>query len=216
MALQALKKKESLSDKAYHMLREAILNGELKPGDLLTEEALSAQLGISRTPIRAALQLLTAMRLTECDARGRIVVSSVIDSEVRDVDLVRLRIEPLSAQLAAERGLTDAQADELRGYCRMQERAAEEQDITTFFDYGYRFHNRLAEFTGNHFLAEMIGRASMTAVRYLMNSEDPAAFIDRSGEEHEQILQLVTARDAAGAAAAMERHIRSAEPSFLE
>ena len=216
MALQALKKKESLSDKAYHMLREAILNGELKPGELLTEEALSAQLGISRTPIRAALQLLTAMRLTECDARGRIVVSSVIDSEVRDVDLVRLRIEPLSAQLAAERGLSDAQADELRGYCRMQERAAEEQDITTFFDYGYRFHNRLAEFTGNHFLAEMIGRASMTAVRYLMNSEDPAAFIDQSGEEHEQILQLVIARDAAGAAAAMERHIRSAEPSFLE
>ena len=216
MALQALKKKESLSDKAYHMLREEILNGELKPGDLLTEEALSAQLGISRTPIRAALQLLTAMRLTECDARGRIVVSSVIDSEVRDVDLVRLLIEPLSAQLAAERGLTDAQIDELRGYCRMQERAAEEQDITTFFDYGYRFHNRLAEFTGNHFLAEMIGRASMTAVRYLMNSVDPAAFIDRSGEEHEQILRLVTARDAAGAAAAMERHIRSAEPSFLE
>lgn len=216
MALQALKKKESLSDKAYHMLREEILNGELKPGDLLTEEALSAQLGISRTPIRAALQLLTAMRLTECDARGRIVVSSVIDSEVRDVDLVRLRIEPLSAQLAAERGLTDAQIDELRGYCRMQERAAEEQDITTFFDYGYRFHNRLAEFTGNHFLAEMIGRASMTAVRYLMNSEDPAAFIDRSGEEHEQILRIVIARDAAGAAAAMERHIRSAEPSFLE
>ncbi len=216
MALQALKKKESLSDKAYHMLREEILNGELKPGDLLTEEALSAQLGISRTPIRAALQLLTAMRLTECDARGRIVVSSVIDSEVRDVDLVRLRIEPLSAQLAAERGLTDAQIDELRGYCRMQERAAEEQDITMFFDYGYRFHNRLAEFTGNHFLAEMIGRASMTAVRYLMNSEDPAAFIDRSGEEHEQILRIVIARDAAGAAAAMERHIRSAEPSFLE
>ena len=48
----------------------------------------------------------------------------------------------------------------------------------------------------------MIGRASMTAVRYLMNSADPAAFIDWSGEEHEQILRLVTARDAAGAAAA--------------
>lgn len=49
MALQALKKRESFSDKAYHMLREAILTGELKPGEQLTEEALSAQLGISRT-----------------------------------------------------------------------------------------------------------------------------------------------------------------------
>ena len=49
MALQALKKRESFSDKAYQMLREAILTGELKPGEQLTEEALSAQLGISRT-----------------------------------------------------------------------------------------------------------------------------------------------------------------------
>lgn len=216
MALQALQKKESLSEKAYQMLREAILTGELKPGELLTEEALSAQLGISRTPIRAALQLLTVMRLTECDARGRIVVSGVIDSEVRDVDLVRLRIEPLSAQLAAERGLTGTQEKELRGYCRRQMIAAEEGNLASFFDYGYRFHNRLAEFTENHFLAEMIGRASMTAVRYLMNSENPSAFIDRSGEEHEKILEYVMARDAAGAAAEMERHIRSAEPSFLE
>ena len=47
MALQALKKRESFSDKAYHMLREAILTGELKPGEQLTEEALSAQLGIT-------------------------------------------------------------------------------------------------------------------------------------------------------------------------
>ena len=133
MALQALKKRESFSDKAYHMLREAILTGELKPGEQLTEEALSAQLGISRTPIRSALQLLTAMRLTECDARGRIIVSDVIDSEVRDVDLVRLHIEPLSAQLAAERGLTEAQIKELRGYCHTQTRAAAEEDLTTFF-----------------------------------------------------------------------------------
>ena len=216
MALQALKKRESFSDKAYHMLREAILTGELKPGEQLTEEALSAQLGISRTPILSALQLLTAMRLTECDARGRIIVSDVIDSEVRDVDLVRLRIEPLSAQLAAERGLTEVQIKELRGYCHTQTRAAAEEDLTTFFDYGYRFHNRLAEFTGNHFLAEMIGRASMTAVRYLMNSETPSVFIDNSGEEHERILEYIIARDAAGAAAEMEHHIRSAEPSFLE
>ena len=49
MALQALKKRESFSDKAYQMLREAILTGELKPGEQLTEEVLSAQLGISRT-----------------------------------------------------------------------------------------------------------------------------------------------------------------------
>ena len=47
MALQALKKRESFSDKAYQMLREAILTGELKPGEQLTEEALSAQLGIA-------------------------------------------------------------------------------------------------------------------------------------------------------------------------
>lgn len=215
MALQTLKRRESLSDKAYKMLREAVLTGELAPGEVLAEEHLAGTLGISRTPIRAALQQLVAEKLAENDARGRVVVTDVIDSDVCAVDQVRLRIEPLSAELAAARGLDAQQADELRGYCRAQCQAAEAGDVVSFFDYGYRFHNRLAEFSGNPFLAEMIGRASMTAVRYLMKSEDPSRYIDRSGEEHERILEKILARDSTAAAREMERHILDAEPSFL-
>ena len=56
MALKPVKKDSSLADKAYDTIRDAIISNELPPGEVLTEERLSEQLSISRTPIRAALR----------------------------------------------------------------------------------------------------------------------------------------------------------------
>ena len=58
MALKNLKKQPSLADQAYEAIRAAIISNQLTPGETLTEEALAEMLGISRTPIRAALQRL--------------------------------------------------------------------------------------------------------------------------------------------------------------
>ena len=90
MALQALKKRESFSDKAYHMLREAILTGELKPGEQLTEEALSAQLGISRT--QSIEHFLFALFFT---------FSMALSCDKRDVSLLAFRYSCRSSSLCS-------------------------------------------------------------------------------------------------------------------
>jgi DNA-binding GntR family transcriptional regulator len=206
MALGAVGKKESLSERAYQMLKEAILSNELRPGDVLTEEGTADLLQISRTPVRSALQQLAADGFLKA-GRKNLVVAGIEDEEIQDVDQVRAELEPLSAELNCRRGLTGQQTEELRGYCQKQNRAAAERNVKEFFRYGENFHTRLAEFSGNRYLASMISKASMTAVRYLMNQEEPERFLDTSGSEHEQVLNRILSGNCEEARAAMKKHI---------
>ncbi|MCI8514150.1 MAG: GntR family transcriptional regulator [Lachnospiraceae bacterium] len=207
MALGAVGKKVSLTEKAYQMLREAILSGELKPGEVLTEEGMADLLQISRTPVRSALQQLASEGFLE-SGRKNLTVARVDAEELRDIDQVRAELEPLSAKLACQKGLTEEQAKELRAYCQGQEQAAREEDVKSFFHAGENFHIRLAEFSGNPFLASMISRASMAAVRYLTNQARPEHFLDASGAEHERVLAAVLSGDAEAARRAMKKHIQ--------
>jgi DNA-binding GntR family transcriptional regulator len=207
MALGAVGKKESLSEQAYRMLRGAILDGELRPGAVLTEEGVAELLQISRTPVRSALQQLMLEGLLKAE-RKNLVVSAVGAEELRDIDQVRAELEPLSAELNCIRGLDDKQTDELLGYCRAQKQAAAEQKVREFFQAGENFHIRLAQFSGNQYLADMIIQASEAAVRYLVNQEHPEQFLDASGEEHETILQIIRSGDAEQARIRMKQHIQ--------
>ena len=122
--------------------------------------------------------MLEGMLRTE---RKNLVVAAVREEELNDIDQVRAELEPLSAELSCRRGLSRTQAEELLGYCRQQKEAAQKKDVRTFFLSGEQFHVRLAEFSGNRYLAEMISRASAAAVRYLTNQKDPVQYLDASG-----------------------------------
>ena len=206
MALGAVGKKESLSEKAYQMLREAILSGELKPGDVLTEEGMDDLLEISRTPVRSALQQLASEGLLKA-GRKNLIVAGVEEEELKDIDQVRAELEPLSAELACKKGLSLEQAEELREYCRRQNLAAQAKNVREFFLQGEKFHIRLAEFSGNRYLAEMISQASTSAVRYLTNQAEPARFLDASGSEHEAILQAILQGSPEAARRQMKEHV---------
>ena len=175
MALQAVNRGESLSDRAYRMLRNAILSGELAPGEPLTEESLAERLQISRTPIRTALHRLVSEGLAETACGKGISVREVGDRDVRQVDEVRAVLEPLSASLCAARGLSAGEIEELRGYCEAQQQAAARGGVRDYFHYGDLFHIRLAECSGNDFLAAMISRATLTAARYLLTQSGSSA-----------------------------------------
>lgn len=207
MALQAVNRGESLSDRAYRMLRNAILSGELAPGEPLTEESLAERLQISRTPIRTALHRLVSEGLAETACGKGISVREVGDRDVRQVDEVRAVLEPLSASLCAARGLSAGEIEELRGYCEAQQQAAARGGVRDYFHYGDLFHIRLAECSGNNFLAAMISRATLTAARYLLSSPHPERQLGRFPGEHLEVLSLVAARRTEEAREAMRRHI---------
>ena len=210
MALGAVGKKESLAEKAYRMLKNAILDGELKPGEILTEEGMAELMQISRTPVRSALQQLTLEGMLRTE-RKNLVVAGVKEEEIKDIDQVRAELEPLSAALNCKKGLSKDQVMELTEYCERQKKAARDKDVRAFFLNGEQFHVRLADFSGNGYLADMISRSSAAAVRYLMNQEDPEKYLDDSGEEHEAVLASVLAGDPESARLKMRQHVQKTE-----
>ena len=77
MALKNLKKDPSLTDKAYSAIKSAIMSNELTPGTVLAEENLASQLGISRTPLRAALQRLQHEEIVMQNGKNMVVAETV-------------------------------------------------------------------------------------------------------------------------------------------
>ncbi len=216
MALEAVNRRESLSDRAYQILRNAILSGELSPGESLAEEALAGRLQISRTPIRTALHRLVLEGLAETGCGKGIAVRAVGNQDVRQVDEVRAVLEPLSAFLCAQRGLSAAQVVELQTYCEAQHQAALQGEVRDYFHYGDHFHIRLAECSGNDFLAAMIARATLTAARYLMSRPNPERQLGRFSGEHLEVLKMIEAQKPEKAREAMRCHIERSLTQFEE
>ena len=94
---------KSLEEQVYLSLEEAIIAGEYKTGDSLTEMSLSKKLGVSRTPIRAALTRLSKEGLVEIAPNRGAVVVGVTDEDLSDVYRIRIRLEGLASAMAAAR-----------------------------------------------------------------------------------------------------------------
>ena len=101
-----------LRDVVFNTLRQAILRGELKPGERLLEIQLANKLGVSRTPIREAIRKLELENLVIMIPRKGAVVAEITEKSLRDVLEVRRALEELAIRLACEK-MTDSEIKEL-------------------------------------------------------------------------------------------------------
>ena len=166
MALKNLKKDPSLTDKAYSAIKSAIMSNELTPGTVLAEENLASQLGISRTPLRAALQRLQHEEIVMQNGKN-MVVAEVTERDVRDISVVRIQLEPLAIHLLSQNGgITAKQLDRLYLCGEKQLYALRSGDSEAFLDQDALFHVSLAQLTGNSFLTDLvISRCSSACLR---------------------------------------------------
>ena len=110
----------SLEEQVYETLEEEILSGRLKSGEVLREQALSAKLKVSRTPVRSALHRLAEEGLVKISANRGATVIGVTSEDVTDIYLIRERLEGLASRLAAER-MTDEEKNELKNSVELAE-----------------------------------------------------------------------------------------------
>ena len=161
MALKNLKKDPSLTDKAYSAIKSAIMSNELTPGTVLAEENLASQLGISRTPLRAALQRLQHEEIVMQNGKN-MVVAEVTERDVRDISVV-----PLAIRLLAQNGgITAKHLDRLYLCGEKQLNALRSGDSEAFLDQDALFHVSLAQLTGNSFLTDLVIKSNETIRRF--------------------------------------------------
>lgn len=186
----------------YERLRSAILDLDRVPGSRITERGLEAELGASRTPLRAALMRLEAEGLVRRDGRGW-EVSPIDLGEIARLSELRDALETAAARLSAARATDDdlrALRDDLGAY----DPDRRDEDAVGA---GASFHVRLAALSGNHFFADSVS-AAMTRLARTRWLEVRTADARRTAwEEHRTIVEQLAARDADAAAESIHRHI---------
>ena len=203
--------RESLKDRAYHSIRAAILDGDLPPGAAISEAERAAALGVSRTPIREALQLLAREGLVEVFPKRGTLVSRLSARDVRESFELREAIETAAARLAARRR-TAAELDLMRGALeqRLQASASDDGYIS-----GADFHRAVVAAAHNHYLLEAfdttagrIDLASRMAARVATDYAPDAT--------HEAVLAAIEAGDSTAAESSMREHLHHHASSLLE
>ena len=197
----------SFSDRVERALRDRILHGEVAPGERLNEVEIAGELGVSRGPIREALQRLASDGLVELQAHRGAFVRRLGPAEVRDLFEVRLALETTVARLAAQRA-TDAQRADLDALVRAGADPIGHADVR--FQGARDLHARLAEATGNTALIVHVTLVNQELRLLRTRSGEVPARAEHAVAEHAAIVAAVRAGDAEGAAAAMDAHLRSA------
>lgn len=203
---QSLERK-TLVDQVYEILRDDILNNHLAPDSPLQEAVIARNLGVSRGPVREALQRLSSEGLAEIVAHRGAVVSSLTLHDFLDAYRVREALEALATQLAATT-LTQSELDALEKFHEDMVRHADNEAVEAFFATNAKFHNLIVRGSQNRMLIEMYFSLIDKIRRYRMKSLTLRGGMRRSCDEHMAILDALKARDADRAAQLMRVHIQ--------
>ncbi|KKM09848.1 hypothetical protein SY88_16800 [Clostridiales bacterium PH28_bin88] len=199
----------SLSEQAYEVIKDAIITNRLQPNQVLTEEELAAQLGISRTPLRTALNRLAFEKLVEVSPGRGAVVARISLEEIHHLSVIREALEPLAAGLAVPH-LTSEQIDGLEEALELQKASIEQGDYMEYLRQDLVFHNRLAFYSQNGPLAEIIENLSVKVQRFLILAQNLTQMAPVALHEHYAVLEALKNRDSDGAARAMKAHVHNA------
>ena len=189
------------------LILEAIESGLYKPGDRVVESELAERLGVSRTPVREALQRLETQSMLTRDGRS-LIVASLDHNQLSELYTVRTELEGLAARLAARhataeevhvlRGMVEADRRLLGGDPRLLSRANK------------RFHKQIHLASHNRFLVQQLdlvhrSMALLTTTSFAAEGRDEVALA-----EHDQIVRAIETQDGEAAFAALRSHISQA------
>ncbi len=204
-----------LRDVVFNTLRQAILTGELKPGERLMEIHLANRLGVSRTPIREAIRKLELEGLVIMIPRRGAEVAQITEKSMSDVLEVRRALDALSAKLACER-ISPEELEKLKEACDTFEKTVQGGDLKEIAQADVALHDIIIHATGNMRLLQLVNNLSEQMYRYRFEYIKDASMHQTLIEEHRQIFESLSARDAAAAAAAVTLHIDNQEKAIIK
>ncbi len=179
-----------LRDVVFNTLRQAILRGELKPGERLMEIQLANKLGVSRTPIREAIRKLELEGLVLMIPRKGAEVAEITEKSLRDVLEVRRALEELAVELACEK-ITDVQIQELRDAAEEFRESLKEGDITRIAEADVKFHDVIYMATDNQKLIQLLNNLREQMYRYRVEYLKRSDFHQQLIDEHEEIIETI-------------------------
>jgi DNA-binding GntR family transcriptional regulator len=197
-----------LHDQVVQQLRALILSGDLEPKAKLNEAALAERFGISRTPLREAINVLSAEGLLELLPNRGARVASLSHAEIDEMLDVVAALEMTAGELAC-RHATEDQIVALNALNGCMVRAHAEGDVETYFEINREIHQAIIAASRNRVLQgiyeTLSGRIQRSRYRAHKTAEQWAAALD----DHNRMIALLKARDGAALGALLRDHVRS-------
>lgn len=179
-----------LRDVVFKTLRQAILRGELKPGERLMEIQLANKLGVSRTPIREAIRKLELEGLVLMVPRKGAEVAEIKEKGLRDVLEVRRALEELSVELACERIMPEM-IDELENAAEEFRKVLKSKDVTEIAQADVNFHDVIYRAADNQRLMQLLSNLGEQMYRYRVEYLKNPAVYGQLLKEHEEIISHI-------------------------
>ena len=204
-----------LRDVVFKTLRQAILKGELEPGERLMEIQLAERLGVSRTPIREAIRKLELEGLVLMIPRRGAEVAKISEKNLRDVLEVRRSLEELAIDLACQR-IQEEELETLREAQKEFSAAVAAGDAMEIAQTDEKFHEIIYSSTGNQKLMQILSNLREQMYRYRLEYIKDANKRQILLVEHEQILKALSLRHVQEARLAVREHIDNQEITVLK
>ena len=203
-------KSPSLEEMVYSKLEEEILSGESSLGEI----SLAKRLGVSRTPIRGALHRLSEEGLVEIlPNRGATVIGINIEDLV-DIYRIRERLEGLASSLAAKR-ITPEELENMTEALELAEFYNEKKDIEHIKELDTVFHGIIFRASGSRFLSRTLTELHRKIKSYRKRSLSVPGRVQKSADEHREILEAIKAGDSDKADSLTSLHVRRALENML-
>jgi len=197
-----------LRDVVFNTLRQAILRGELKPGERLMEIQLANKLGVSRTPIREAIRKLELEGLVLMIPRKGAEVAEITEKSLKDVLEIRRALEDLAVRLACEK-ITKEEIKELKKAGDEFKKVLKSQDITEVAEADVRFHDVIYMATDNPKLIQLLNNFREQMYRFRVEYLKKAEVRPQLLAEHDEIIKFITEGNKEEASRVVCKHIEN-------
>lgn len=204
-----------LRDVVFNTLRQAILKGELKPGERLMEIALAERLGVSRTPIREAMRKLELEGLVVMIPRRGAQVANITEKDLNDVLEVRLALENMAIEKACNR-MTEDQVDKLWIAAREFEKTMTEGNLVRLAEADVEFHEIIYQASDNRRLNQVLNNLREQIYRYRVEYLKDEETRNVLVKEHEELYHAIKERDVSRALEISSKHIENQRKAIIQ
>jgi DNA-binding GntR family transcriptional regulator len=203
------------SEGVARIVRKAILDGRLQPGQPLRERALADELGISRTPIREALFILQGEGLVGMTPNRGATVRTITATDIAEIYSVRGLLESHAAALAAER-VSDRELHRLDEAHHRIERLGDHASPQEQAEADLHLHGLIADAAGSHLLRTILGQVHAFTATYRSRYPYPPDQLRRANAQHKAIIDALRDRDPEGADRRMREHVGASRALALQ
>ena len=203
-----------LRDVVFNTLRQAILKGELKPGERLMEIALAEKLGVSRTPIREAMRKLELEGLVVMIPRRGAQVANITEKDLNDVLEVRITLENMAIEKACA-NMTDADIRKLEQAAEVFQTSTAEGDLVKMAEADVNFHEVIYEAADNKRLMQVLNNLREQIYRYRVEYLKEGETRDVLVKEHEELTKAIRERDVERAKQLSFQHIENQRMAIM-